>query len=202
MSKITYDNKVDLNVDNTIANINKVTASDMNEIKTAVNNNDDNIALNASDIADNTADIGDLSTLTTTAKTDLVSAINELDGTIKNGDVYTSSEHAIGKWIDNKTIYRMVVTVTSINTNANTTDVPITISNLNEVVNISGSVRTNSGQYKPVASIYVDGNGVQSRFVFSVYTVYSTTLTVSYGDWWKNVFGKANIIIEYTKTTD
>ena len=117
-------------------------------------------------------------------------------------DNYSTSEKIIGKWIDGRNLYRKVITITSINANANATDVSISLAKLNEVVNISGSVRTNSGQYKPVTSIYVDGNGVQSRYIFSVYTVYTTTLTVSYGDWWKNVFGKANIIIEYTKTTD
>jgi hypothetical protein len=39
MSKITYDDKVALNVNSNIADINKVNASDMNEIKTVVNNN-------------------------------------------------------------------------------------------------------------------------------------------------------------------
>lgn len=43
MSKITYDDKIDLHVDSSIANINKVSASDMNEIKTAVNDNADDI---------------------------------------------------------------------------------------------------------------------------------------------------------------
>ena len=37
--QITYDNKVDLQVATNIANINKVTASDMNEIKSVVNGN-------------------------------------------------------------------------------------------------------------------------------------------------------------------
>lgn len=41
MSKITYTNKVALNENADIPNINKVTDDDMNEIKTVVNNNDD-----------------------------------------------------------------------------------------------------------------------------------------------------------------
>lgn len=41
MSKITYANKVALNENSNIADINKVKADDMNEIKTCVNNNDD-----------------------------------------------------------------------------------------------------------------------------------------------------------------
>lgn len=65
MSKITYDDKVDLHVDSNIADINKVSASDMNEIKSAVNDNDDSL--------------GDISTLTTTDKTSVVNAVNELE---------------------------------------------------------------------------------------------------------------------------
>lgn len=41
MSKITYTNKVALNENADIPNVNKVTDDDMNEIKTVVNNNDD-----------------------------------------------------------------------------------------------------------------------------------------------------------------
>lgn len=47
MSKITYTNKVALNENADIPNVNKVTDDDMNEIKTVVNNNDDElIAIN------------------------------------------------------------------------------------------------------------------------------------------------------------
>lgn len=41
MSKITYANKVAINENAEIPNINKITDDDMNEIKTVVNNNDD-----------------------------------------------------------------------------------------------------------------------------------------------------------------
>lgn len=43
MSKITYTNKVALNENADIPNVNKITDSDMNEIKTVVNNNDDEL---------------------------------------------------------------------------------------------------------------------------------------------------------------
>ena len=43
MSKITYANKVAINENAEIPNINKVTDNDMNEIKTVVNNNDDEL---------------------------------------------------------------------------------------------------------------------------------------------------------------
>ena len=71
MSKITYTNKVDLYEDTSIADINKVKASDMNEIKTVVNNNDNNTTAN-------TNAIGTLSELNTTNKSSIVEAMNEL----------------------------------------------------------------------------------------------------------------------------
>lgn len=43
MSKITYTNKVAINENADIPNVNKVTDDDMNEIKTVVNNNDDEL---------------------------------------------------------------------------------------------------------------------------------------------------------------
>lgn len=43
MGTITYGDKVAINENTSVADINKVNASDMNEIKTAVNGNDSNI---------------------------------------------------------------------------------------------------------------------------------------------------------------
>lgn len=50
--QITYDNKVDLQVATNIANINKVTASDMNEIKNVVNSHADDIDVANNNITD------------------------------------------------------------------------------------------------------------------------------------------------------
>jgi hypothetical protein len=47
MAQITYTDKVALNVNSDIADINKVNAADMNEIKASVNNNDDMLNGNA-----------------------------------------------------------------------------------------------------------------------------------------------------------
>lgn len=75
MSKITFENKVDLYEDTSITDINKVKASDMNEIKTIVNENDDTTTIN-------TNAIGTLTELTTTNKDNLVDAINEANNKI------------------------------------------------------------------------------------------------------------------------
>lgn len=77
MSEITYDDKVDLQVATNIANINKVTASDMNEIKNVVNGNAE--------------EVGDITSLTTTDKTSVVNAVNELNAPEKWVSVGTTA---------------------------------------------------------------------------------------------------------------
>lgn len=95
MAQITYADKTALNVNSSIADINKVNASDMNEIKSVVNTNDSNI--------------GDLSSLATDTKTSIVGAINE----IKNAEAYSTSEVKTNNvWIDGKPIYRKTFTGT------------------------------------------------------------------------------------------
>lgn len=64
MGKITYQDKVFLNQNSQVADINKVTDTDLNQIKNVVNGND--------------ANVGDLSDLNTVDKTSTVNAINEL----------------------------------------------------------------------------------------------------------------------------
>ncbi|MBQ5474260.1 MAG: hypothetical protein IIT65_06080 [Lachnospiraceae bacterium] len=64
MAQITYDTKVALNSNDGVADINKVNASDMNEIKSVVNGNDNNV--------------GDISTLLTNNKASIVDAINNM----------------------------------------------------------------------------------------------------------------------------
>ena len=79
MSKITYSNKIALNVNSDIADVNKCNASDLNEIKNVVNENDDNTTNNSNAI-------GNLSSLNTTNKNNLVGAINEVDKNCKIND--------------------------------------------------------------------------------------------------------------------
>lgn len=64
MGKITYEDKQNLNTNESILKINKVTDNDMNEIKQVVNENDDKV--------------GELNYLNTTDKTSIVNAINEI----------------------------------------------------------------------------------------------------------------------------
>lgn len=79
INKITYTDKQQLNANSSIQDINKVKATDMNEIKSVVNDN---------------ADLqGDLTNLETTEQSSLVGAINEI-GYFKAGDTLTFTDYS------------------------------------------------------------------------------------------------------------
>jgi hypothetical protein len=63
MAKITYDDKVALNEEPSVAEINKVTDANMNEIKSSVNDLYDTVSNNTADIGTNTSDIDTLKTI-------------------------------------------------------------------------------------------------------------------------------------------
>ena len=90
MAKITFEDKVALNVNSDIADVNKCNATDLNEIKEVVNTNDDNTTNNSNAI-------GNLSSLNTTSKNNLVSAINEVNGKINALTAVTLYEHTSGR---------------------------------------------------------------------------------------------------------
>lgn len=121
-----------------------------------------------------------------------------------NANEYSTTETVIGTWIDGKPLYRKVIKVTSIDSANNNCDIPISISNLNEIVNIGGTTKLSGmNTYKPITVIYTDSsNAVGSHYSFSVYAITNSYISLSYGNWWKTIFDKAYIILEYTKTTD
>ena len=121
-----------------------------------------------------------------------------------NANEYSTTETVIGTWIDGKPLYRKVIEVTSIDSAKNNYDVAISISNLNEIVNIGGTIKLSGmDTYKPITTIYTDSSSaVGSIYSFSVYAITNSYISLSYGSWWKEMFDKAYIILEYTKTTD
>ena len=82
MAQITYADKTAMNVNSSVPDINKVNASDMNEIKSVVNGN--------------YSEVGDITNLTTTDKSSVVNAINEIynDNYYKPGDTYVINNYA------------------------------------------------------------------------------------------------------------
>lgn len=64
LTKITYDNKVALNPQPSVANTNKCTDSDLNEIKSVVNSAIDQVDTNTSDIGNIQTNITNMQTIT------------------------------------------------------------------------------------------------------------------------------------------
>ena len=98
LTKIQYTNKETLNAQPSIADKNKVTSGDMNEIKSVVNDAIDQVDTNTNDISTNA---GNISTNTT----DITN--------LKKNVTYSTTEQVIGKWINNKPIYRKVFEINS-----------------------------------------------------------------------------------------
>ena len=148
----------------------------------------------------NTNDINALNTNLNNIENQLQTNTNDINAL----NTYSTSEQRIGTWIDGKPIYRQVIKVTSIDSANNNYDVAISISNLNEIVNIGGVIKiTSTNTYKPITVIYTDNsNAINSHYSFSVYAITNSYISLSYGGWWKTTFDKAYIILEYTKTTD
>lgn len=83
MSKITYTDKVTLNENPNVKDVNKVKADDLNEIKNVVNANDDNV--------------GDIANLKTTDISSVVNAVNEVFDKV-NYEISTSGNWTIKKY--------------------------------------------------------------------------------------------------------
>lgn len=180
MAKITYTNKVTLNPQPSIADENKVTSGDMNEIKSSVNTLYDNQ--------------GDLSSLQTTTKSSLVGAVNEL----KSGEVYSSSEIKTNEvWIDGKPIYRQVIDITSYYPNGISAGSQVTfkhvISNFDALTN-TRIIRTGTNPLEHKSLSYIQYITDNSRNEFNIY---AGNLGIG-----KTSGQSFYLIVEYTKTTD
>lgn len=176
MAKIQFEDKVALNENASIPDINKCKATDMNEIKNVVNGNDDLV--------------GNLSTLNTTDKSSIVGAINE----VYQNNVYSTDETVVGKWIDGKPIYRKVIN--SICGNLRTL---LNELNIDFLIDTKGNAWSNYDQKMPINA----PNPEPPNYVFGVYQKASNgNIEVFYNT---NYFANQNkviCIVEYTKTTD
>lgn len=106
--------------------------------------------------------------------------VNELE-------TYYTDETRVGTWIDGKPIYRKVyqISISQANVDVNTN---LNISNLDKVLNFSGSISSN-GLYVPLNYSYSNTN-VRCYITASLIQITSAFT------------GTANVVVEYTKTTD
>ena len=128
-------------------------------------------------VGDLSTSVGDLSTLNTSNKNNLVEAIN---GIID----YSTEEIVVGTWKDGKKIYRKEVKATYAETQA-TFDL---VSNVSTIVDVSGYCKGSGGskQFIPMPNAFITLN-TSNTVVLNA----TGMLSVEY-----------DIFLEYTKTTD
>lgn len=140
--------------------------------------------------------VGDLEELETTDKTDVVSAINELNTNINSlddRDNYSTTEQVIGTWIDGKPIYRKVIECGALPDTSNK-DVAHNIQNFGETISCRGmAVRTSDER-----ALTIPDSTPSAEIVCGATNtnVYITT----HND--RSSFDDSFLILEYTKTTD
>lgn len=190
MAKITYEDKVALQDDTSIADINKCKASDMNEIKSIVNDLDDDVVQNMADIASNTSHIGTLENLSTTTKNNLVGAINE----VNNQFNYSTEEIKVGTWINDKPIYKKTISKNNFAIADNAT-FNHGIQNIDDIVSVDGTFYT-----KPELRRFplIAHSGASLGIIAD-----ATKISFSGDDTWgASTTRYIYITLYYTKTTD
>ena len=181
MSKITYENKEQLNTNENIPAKNKCMASDLNEIKEVVNENDTNALYNTN-----------VKTSQTNSDTDVYSCnyVNEI-----SKDVYSTSEVKTNKiWIDGKPIYRKTISGITATGTYNPQ-----ISNFDELVDVYGSAKIVNSNWEPLPRGAIAGTETYSMAIGSIS---GTTLYVEIGTFYTSKIEKSYVTIEYTKTTE
>lgn len=115
------------------------------------------------------------------------------------GYIYSSDESVIGKWINDKPIYRKVIVLNSITPDSGTTKTILhNINNLERIVNLNCIVDNGSFQYNANNYTWVE-DGANSMQIW----VDNTTVFINFdGLHYLPYVDYAHIILEYTKRTD
>lgn len=217
MAQITYTNKVALNENPEIADINKVTDDDMNEIKQVVNDNYNNtIQITNTEPTDSdnkiwidTGEVGSaVSEITNEYSTS--TGLGYSANYVNNLHTYSTTEQRIGTWIDGKPLYRITITGTLNTTNGVWKDFPLFTANyIDNVVSMIGMIKIGSGNYGfwsiPFTRLtdsafsnreYAYMNYNKSTANFSIVAYHPNSYATVYSG--KTFFAT----LEYTKTTD
>ena len=165
--------------------------------------NKDNLNHMDNGIETNDKNTGELSNLNTTNKSNLVSAINEVNTNDIRRSTYSTKEQVIGKWIDGKPLYGKTITFTSkISENVITSIAHNIINAKNIFIDFGASfMEANIG-----TSDYLSYNlpliGYTGNLTDKIYC-YVTPTNINFyanGNWAEN--WTKHITLKYTKTTD
>ena len=203
MAHISYTNKVALNENPEIANINKVTDDDMNEIKQVVNDNynntiqigttqptdsDNKIWINPNDIPSTFTEITNEYS-TSTGKGYSADYINKLH-------TYSTTEQRIGIATNGKPLYKKTFIDTT-NSTQHANKVIGTIPNLDTIYNVYGGFKTSAGYGGPVPFYYINKSNNTEYYLVVQNDPSNNIYVVSY-------YTSTSFVVtfEYTKTTD
>lgn len=166
----------------------------LRSIKSQVNTNTNNITSNTTNIATLTTNVGALSSLGTTSKTSLVSAVNELN----NRDIYSTSEKVIGKWTDGKPLYRKTISIGALpKTSTKTVNTGLTFNSTHCILRkIYGTANYTTGVSFPLPFI----NALDLSIGVSVLINSSSKIEITTGNDRSSATGF--VTLEYTKATD
>ena len=212
MAQISYTNKVALNENPEILDINKVTDDDMNEIKQVVNDNYNNtIQITDTEPTDSdnkiwidTGEVGSaVSEITNEYSTS--TGLGYSANYINNLHTYSTNEQRIGTWIDNNPLYRKSFTLNSdFSTwqNVNNQLRYSFASNINNIKNIwfdeSASFCNFNNNY--VTSINNYNN--EKDYMKCNINTQTGNLQISVPSAYNTVTATIVITVKYTKTTD
>lgn len=168
---MAYNKTVWQDLPNTTTPIN---STNLNKIETGIGDAHDNI--------------GDLTSLETTDKSDLVSAVNEVKGDIEK---YSTSEIKIGTWIDGKPLYRKVIINNSLSYNS--------IKNVSHNISNVGFIKPKEAYIAKTSNTDIRSINYYNSFSTNFVQVNSNQYTYYIND---TAFNKLILVVEYTKTTD
>lgn len=176
INTISYTNKSDINTTTTPVQ-NKISSSDMNEIKSVVNAN--------------ATLMGDLTNLNTTDKTSIVNAINEINS---KTSIYSSNEFKTNEvWIDGRTIYRKTFTLNIGTATTFSLAHGISVSNTSNIwVDIGNSFFSTSAVSQSMG--HYSSNDDYSRIYLT-----PASINCSFGSVYSTISKTAYITIKYIK---
>ena len=144
--------------------------------------------------------VGTLSDLTTTAKTNIVAAINEVNG---KTEAYSTSEALTNKvWINNKPIYRKTIYISALPNNT-TGSYASGISNVDYVVNMYGSFQGSgspTGNKLVTRPLNFSVSAAASQNIYGFYNIDTGDIKITTAS--DLSFMSGYVTLEYTKTTD
>lgn len=144
-------------------------------------------------------EVGNLSQLSTTDKSSLVSAINEVKSEADEGENYTNTEHHIGTWVNGSAIYRKCFQLSKTDFIQSGSEYVCNlnhgVSNLSKVIKCSAFAKTSDGTYKVFPYGY---EAMQWLQVIGEIT--STVLPITLGSSAYNHIQEIEVIFEYVKS--